>query len=75
MNQKDIDRINELYRKAKSVGLTEEEAAEQALLRKNYIASFKANLRGTLNNIKVQNPDGTIVDLSTKDKNGSKENN
>ncbi len=70
MNQKDIDRINELYNKAKTVGLSEEEAKEQADLRKAYIESFKANLRGTLNNVKIQNPDGTIIDLSKKDKNG-----
>ncbi len=46
-----IDRINELARKKKTVGLTEEELLEQGLLREEYIDSFKANLRAQLENI------------------------
>lgn len=61
-----IDRINELYRKSKSVGLTEEEKAEQYALRQAYIKAFHNNLRGTLENLKIQNPDGTIVDVKPK---------
>lgn len=68
MNQEKIDRINELYHKMKGEGLTPEEKEEQTKLRKEYIANIRANMRGTLNNISIQNPDGTIVDLSTKDK-------
>ena len=40
MNQKDIDRINELYHKSKNEGLTPEEAAEQKKLRQDYILSL-----------------------------------
>ncbi len=58
-----IKRINELYKKAKEEGLTEEEKAEQQLLRNEYIASFRANLRGTLDRIEVVNPDGSTTML------------
>jgi len=66
MNQENIDRINFLYNKSKAEGLTDEERDEQAVLRGEYIASVRANLRGTLNTIKIQNPDGTLVDLKEK---------
>ena len=41
MNQKDIERINELYHKSKSVGLTPAEAAEQKKLRRDYILAIR----------------------------------
>ncbi|MFR3727402.1 DUF896 domain-containing protein [Lacrimispora sp.] len=66
MNQEKIDRINVLYHKSKSVGLDEKELAEQAALRKEYIASIRNSLRGNLNNISVQEKDGTITDLGKK---------
>lgn len=66
MNQKDIDRINELYHKSKSVGLTEEEAKEQKKLRRDYIMAIRRNLRGSLDNIDVENPDGSITNLGEK---------
>lgn len=68
MNQEKIDRINELYHKSKGEGLTPAEKEEQAALRKEYIANIRANMRGTLNNISIQNEDGTITDLSQYDK-------
>lgn len=68
MDQKKIDRINELYHKSKGEGLTPAEKDEQTRLRKEYIAAIRANMRGTLNNISIQNPDGTIIDLSTLDR-------
>ena len=55
MDQKDIDRINELYHKAKKEGLTPEETREQAELRGAYIRAFRENLRGQLETIKIQN--------------------
>lgn len=66
MESKRIDRINELARKAKTVGLTEEEKAEQAQLRQDYIKDFRASLRGTLNNISIQETDGSITNLGEK---------
>ena len=66
MNEEKIARINELYHKSKAEGLTPEEAAEQQLLRREYIESFKRNLRGTLNNISIQEEDGSITDLGEK---------
>lgn len=54
-----IPRINELARKQKTVGLTEEEKKEQAVLRRAYIDSVVGNLKGQLDNTTVQNPDGT----------------
>ncbi len=68
MDQKTIDRINELYHKSKGEGLTPEEKEEQAKLRKEYIQVIRQNMRGTLNNISIQNPDGTITELSQFDK-------
>ena len=66
MDQKKIDRINALYHKSKAEGLTEAEKKEQALLRKEYIASVRSNLRAQLNNIDVKEADGSIVNLGKK---------
>lgn len=63
-----LQRINELYRKSKAEGLTESEKEEQANLRQEYIQSVRQNLRGTLNNISLLNPDGSITELSKKAK-------
>lgn len=74
MNQERIDRINALYHKAKDVGLTAEEKAEQDMLRKEYIADIRKSLRGTLNNISIQEQDGTVTELRKKYGNKSEEN-
>lgn len=66
MNKEKIDRINELYKKSKAEGLTEDEKKEQALLRKEYIANVRGNLLSQLNNIDVVNPDGSIENLGQK---------
>ena len=58
MNQKKIDRINELARKSKTEGLTEEEKAEQTLLRNEYRQSVVGNLAAQLNNTYIMTPDG-----------------
>ena len=50
MEQKKIDRINELAKKSKSEGLTAEEKIEQAELRSEYIAAFKASRVSSLEN-------------------------
>ncbi len=61
-----IKRINELYHKSKAEGLTEEEKAEQAALRAEYVANVRANLRGQLNNITIQKEDGSLENLGEK---------
>ena len=66
MNQEKINRINVLYRKSKNEGLTEEEKVEQKNLRQEYIMAIRRNLRGTLNNVSILNPDGSVTDLSKK---------
>ncbi|RRJ25803.1 DUF896 domain-containing protein [Lachnoanaerobaculum gingivalis] len=66
MDNTKIDRINALAHKQKSVGLTEEEKIEQAALRKEYIESIRENLRANLNNISIQEADGSITDLGEK---------
>lgn len=66
MDEKKIERINELYRKSKAEGLTEAERTEQAMLRQEFVASVKNNLKAQLDNIDVQNPDGTIYNLGEK---------
>ena len=66
MNQEKIDRINTLYHKSKATGLTKTEADEQAALRKEYIESIRNSLRGNLNNISIQEKDGSITDLGKK---------
>lgn len=64
--EKKIERINELYHKSQAEGLTEEEKKEQQTLRSEYIANVRANLRGQLNNINIQNEDGSIENLGEK---------
>ena len=51
-----IARINELYKKSKEVGLTEEEKEEQAKLRRRYIDSVKSNFRAQLETVKPNKP-------------------
>ncbi len=63
MEQEKIDRINVLARKSKAEGLTEAEKKEQELLRQEYIATIRRNLRAQLDNIDVVNPDGTTENL------------
>ena len=66
MDDKKVARINELYHKSKAEGLTSEELKEQQILRKEYIDSFKRNLRGQLNNISIKEKDGSITNLGEK---------
>lgn len=66
MDEKKIARINELYKKSKAEGLTEAEAAEQAVLRKEYIEVFRRNLRSQLDNIDIKEADGSITNLGEK---------
>lgn len=66
MDQKCIDRINELYHKSQAEGLTPEEKQEQARLRREYIETIRRNMRANLNSISIQEEDGSITDLGKK---------
>ncbi|MBE6769609.1 MAG: DUF896 domain-containing protein [Ruminococcaceae bacterium] len=66
MTKEKIDRINALARKQKAEGLTEEEKAEQAALRREYIDSFKRDLESQLNNMSIVEPDGTVKKVEKK---------
>lgn len=61
-----IARINALYHKSQKEGLTEAEKEEQARLRKEYVASVRANLRGQLDSITIERPDGSKENLGEK---------
>lgn len=61
-----IKRINELYHKSKAEGLSEEERAEQAALRQDYVNSIKANLSAELKNVRIQEADGSVRELKKK---------
>ena len=66
MEREKIERINELARKKKTVGLTEEELAEQAALRKEYLDGWRENMKQMLDGIVIQRPDGTREKLPKK---------
>lgn len=66
MDQKKIDRINELARKAKASFLTEEEKQEQALLRREYIDSVVGSLKGQLDNTYIVDSKGNKTKLRKK---------
>ena len=68
MEHEQIERINELARKKKTVGLTEAEVQEQAALRKHYLAEFRANMEDTLRRVRVEQEDGTYKPLVKRDK-------
>ena len=66
MEQKKLDRINELARKAKEAELNEDEKAEQKALREEYIQEFRAHFRGILSNTVIQYPDGSRESLDER---------
>ncbi len=61
-----IKRINELYHKSQKEGLTEEEKEEQKTLRTEYAASVRSNLRAQLDDINIQEKDGSVTNLGKK---------
>ena len=67
MEQKKIDRINELARKAKTASLTEEEKAEQAALRREYIDSVVGSLKDQLDHTYVVDETGSKTKLRKKE--------
>lgn len=63
MDNRSINRINELAKKAKTVGLTPEEITERQKLRDAYRAAFKASFIGQMDNIDIKEKNGQIVSL------------
>ena len=66
MKKGDIERINELARKAKTVGLTPEENEERAKLRRAYIDSVVGDLRQQLDNTYIVDEHGNKRKLQGK---------
>ena len=66
MTKEKIDRINFLARKEKKEGLTESELQEQAILRREYIESYKQSLISQLENTYILEPDGTKKKVTRK---------
>ena len=66
ITQEQINRINELARKSKAEGLTEEEKQEQAILRRAYIDSVKASLVSNLDNTYLMDEKGNKRKLGKK---------
>lgn len=67
MTKDQIARINELARKQKAEGLTEEEKAEQLKLRGEYINAYKQSLIAQLENTYILESDGTKRKVRRKD--------
>ena len=62
-----IQRINELARRSKAEGLTEEEKKEQQLLRKEFLASVRMNLKSQLDHTYVVDEQGNKRKLKQKE--------
>jgi len=74
MNEDKIKRINELARKQKSEGLTDEEKSEQAELRREYIESYKRSLVAQLENTYVVDEKGNKQKLTERVKTNKEKN-
>ncbi|SOB94027.1 uncharacterized protein YnzC (UPF0291/DUF896 family) [Ureibacillus xyleni] len=61
LSKEKIERINALSKKAKAGTLTEEEAKERTLLRKEYLESFRNSFRNTIENVQVYDANGNEV--------------
>ena len=66
MTDEKIQRINELYKKSKTVGLTDAEKKEQKVLRREFVDSLQSNRRGQLVYLSIQELDGSIATLGEK---------
>ena len=64
ITKEQIDRINALAKKNKEEGLTPEETAERDRLRKEYVASFRENLKSQLENIDFVDENGKKIPAS-----------
>ena len=58
LSKEKLERINELSKKSKTIGLSIEEAKEQSALRKEYLETFRSTMRDTIESVKVIDPAG-----------------
>lgn len=64
ITEEKIQRINELSRKSKTAeGLTEAEKKEQEVLRREYVDSFKANLKAQLDQIRIVDDEDNLEEI------------
>ena len=68
MEKEKVARINELARLQKERTLTDDEKAEQAALRAEYVAEIRASFGGMLQNTVIERPDGTREPLRKQKK-------
>lgn len=61
LSKEKMARINELARKSKQTKLTNEEAKEQTMLRKEYLETFRSSMLNTLKGVTIVDPNGTDV--------------
>ncbi len=66
MEKKQLERISELTRISRERELTAAEQEERRALRAAYIAEIRADMIGTLDNVSLQNPDGSIEPLKRR---------
>ncbi len=69
MTEELIKRINELAKKSRNEGLSDEEKNEQQALRAQYIQEFRQGVKNTLNNVYVVDENGEEKKLKRKGKN------
>ena len=68
MTKEKMDRISELTRISRERELTEAEKTERQALREEYLAEWRRGTIETLESLRIENPDGTVVPLKKKKK-------
>ena len=66
MGESVLNRINELARKSKTIGLTDEELKERDELRKQYLKNFRENMTGIMDTVYIEDDDGKIDKVQKK---------
>ncbi len=68
MEKEKLDRINYLYKKKNTVGLTDEEKEERAALHEEYLLEIRLSFGATLDHTVIKRPDGTIEAVKERKK-------
>ena len=66
MTKEKMDRISELTRISRERELTEAEKTERQALREEYLAEWRRGTLDTLESLRIEKEDGTIVPLPKK---------